>query len=76
MKKIFPDLMRVKAPATADLVTRRLMENTQLSPPEVAVVKLQDTAATIMQNRKSDFLPIESIVRAITENRNCPSAIM
>ena len=46
--------------------------NIQLFSPDVTVVKVQETAATSMHNRTSGFLPIESIFRAITRNRNRP----
>ena len=63
--------MRVKTPATVDLVTRREMVKSQLTCPEDAVDTEQEKAATSKQNSRIGFLPIESIVKAITEIRNC-----
>ena len=63
--------MRVKAPATVDLVIRREMVKTQLPCAEAAVVTKQEQAATSKQKSRIGFLPIESIFRAITEIRSC-----
>ena len=48
---------------------RRVMENIQLFSPDVAVVRPQEQAATNRKKRRMGFLPTESLLKAITEDR-------